>query len=109
MFHRCVNPFLILTAVAAFALPAPAEDLKNDPSRIEAFMDWGLGIIVHWSMGSQLRCVISHSRATRPSGTRTHFDRGFRRNSLTTWTWVNASSNSIPLFFKLSTRVALSR
>lgn len=61
MFDRCVNLFLILAAAAAFALSARAEELKNDPSRIEEFMDWGLGMFVHWSMDSQLGCVISHS------------------------------------------------
>jgi alpha-L-fucosidase len=34
---------------------------KNDPARSEEFMDWGLGMFVHWSMDSQLGCVISHS------------------------------------------------
>ncbi len=44
----------------------PAADVsgslyKNDPVRCEEFMDWGLGMFVHWSMDSQLGCVISHS------------------------------------------------
>ena len=35
--------------------------LANDPGRIEQFMDWGLGMFVHWSFDSQLGSVISHS------------------------------------------------
>ena len=35
--------------------------LMNDPTRAETFMDWGLGMFVHWSMDSQLGSVISHS------------------------------------------------
>ena len=35
--------------------------LANDPARNEEFMDWGLGMFVHWSHDSQLGSVISHS------------------------------------------------
>lgn len=35
--------------------------LLNDAEREEEFMDWGLGMFVHWSMDSQLGSVISHS------------------------------------------------
>ncbi len=35
--------------------------LLNDEQREEEFMDWGLGMFVHWSMDSQLGSVISHS------------------------------------------------
>jgi len=35
--------------------------LKNLPERNEEFMDWGLGMFVHWSLDSQLGSVISHS------------------------------------------------
>lgn len=35
--------------------------LFNDEVRSEAFMDWGLGMFVHWSHDSQLGSVISHS------------------------------------------------
>ena len=35
--------------------------LFNDEARSEAFMDWGLGMFVHWSHDSQLGSVISHS------------------------------------------------
>jgi len=34
---------------------------KNLPSRNEEFMDWGLGMFIHWSIDSQLGSVISHS------------------------------------------------
>ena len=29
--------------------PELSGDLKNDPAREEEFMDWGLGMFVHWS------------------------------------------------------------
>ncbi len=35
--------------------------LVNDPGRNQEFMDWGLGMFVHWSLDSQLGSVISHS------------------------------------------------
>lgn len=41
--------------------PKLAGELRNDPAREEAFMDWGLGMFVHWSFDSQLGSVISHS------------------------------------------------
>ena len=37
------------------------EDLGNNPERLEWFRSLGLGMFVHWSMDSQLGCVISHS------------------------------------------------
>ena len=35
--------------------------LLNDPAREAEFMDWGLGMFVHWSHDSQLGSVISRS------------------------------------------------
>ena len=35
--------------------------LLNDPAREAEFMDWGLGMFVHWSHDSQIGSVISHS------------------------------------------------
>ncbi|QDU86686.1 Alpha-L-fucosidase [Pirellulimonas nuda] len=63
---------LLLPGVALAAQPAgdgdkgmelqrPAGKLANDPARAEEFMDWGLGMFVHWSLDSQLGSVISHS------------------------------------------------
>lgn len=40
--------------------PAAAGDLRNIPEREEEFMDWGLGLFVHWAHDSQLGSVISH-------------------------------------------------
>ena len=51
-------------AIPLHGLPATdvsGSEYKNDPVRSEEFMDWGLGMFVHWSMDSQLGCVISHS------------------------------------------------
>lgn len=52
--------FLIITATAADR-PQNMQPPFNDPERAEHFMDWGLGMFVHWSMDSQLGSVISHS------------------------------------------------
>ncbi|MBN2583240.1 MAG: alpha-L-fucosidase [Planctomycetes bacterium] len=58
---------LALTAAAPVCLaqtiskPRLAGSLKNDPAREAEFMDWGLGMFVHWSLDSQLGSVISHS------------------------------------------------
>jgi alpha-L-fucosidase len=41
--------------------PEKAGNLSNDIVRSEEFMDWGLGMFVHWSHDSQLGSVISHS------------------------------------------------
>lgn len=50
---------LILTAAAPLYgaqgdKPQMAGDRRNDPAREEEFMDWGLGMFVHWSLDSQL-------------------------------------------------------
>ncbi len=37
--------------------------LKNDPARCNEFMDWGMGLFIHWSLDSELGSVISHSMA----------------------------------------------
>lgn len=46
---------------AGLKAPTPAGPLRNAPERAEAFIDWGLGMFVHWSHDSQLGSVISHS------------------------------------------------
>ena len=35
--------------------------LRNDPALSEDFMDWGMGLFIHWSLDSELGCVISHT------------------------------------------------
>jgi len=55
-----VGPFLVPLAVQAQANDPPPR-LVNRPERAEAFMDWGLGMFIHWSFDSQLGSVISHS------------------------------------------------
>ncbi|MGD7654257.1 MAG: alpha-L-fucosidase [Verrucomicrobiales bacterium] len=64
MLHR----ILIASVFTGLCLQANASPtvaargpLLNDPERVEEFMDWGLGMFVHWSMDSQLGSVISHS------------------------------------------------
>lgn len=60
----------ILTAAAPVCLaqttskPQPAGSLKNNPAREAEFMDWGLGMFVHWSLDSQLGSVLSDSTTT---------------------------------------------
>jgi alpha-L-fucosidase len=53
---------LTLSAPLAHALKVNSRGpLLNDPAREQEFMDWGLGMFVHWSHDSQLGSVISHS------------------------------------------------
>ncbi|MDF7808775.1 alpha-L-fucosidase [Pontiellaceae bacterium B12219] len=53
---------LLSTALNAAAIELRSRGpLLNDEQREEEFMDWGLGMFVHWSMDSQLGSVISHS------------------------------------------------
>ena len=53
---------LVLTLLAAHRTPASdVTALSNDPAREEEFMDWGVGMFVHWSLDSELGSVISHS------------------------------------------------
>ncbi len=40
--------------------PHLAGELFNNKAREQEFMDWGLGMFVHWSFDSQLGSVISH-------------------------------------------------
>ena len=35
--------------------------LRNDPALCEQFMDWGVGLFIHWGLDSELGTVISHS------------------------------------------------
>ena len=55
----------LLVMMHATKSHAQAESSKgevvNDQQREEEFMDWGLGMFVHWSLDSQLGSVISHS------------------------------------------------
>ncbi|QDT00981.1 alpha-L-fucosidase [Adhaeretor mobilis] len=54
---------LILSSVSLSYSEDSSRDgvLRNDPQREAEFMDWGLGMFVHWSHDSQLGSVISHS------------------------------------------------
>jgi len=53
--------FFTAQVAGAPAADVSGSEFRNDPVRSEAFMDWGLGMFVHWSMDSQLGSVISHS------------------------------------------------
>ncbi|MEP4077314.1 alpha-L-fucosidase [Haloferula sp.] len=60
---------VLLTAFAATPVihaqtnkkPEATGELRNKAEREQEFMDWGLGMFVHWSFDSQLGSVISHS------------------------------------------------
>jgi len=39
----------------------PEKSMGNKPERLEWFRSLGVGMFIHWSMDSQLGCVISHS------------------------------------------------
>ncbi len=62
-----VSTLLSVLAAAPICLaqttskPQLAGSLKNNRAREAEFMDWGLGMFVHWSLDSQLGSVISHS------------------------------------------------
>jgi alpha-L-fucosidase len=59
------NLFLIFCGVACVLAESPNGSdpftLRNNPLREEQFMDWGMGLFVHWSLDSELGSVISHS------------------------------------------------
>ncbi len=50
-----LNLIILLLPVLLFS-----QSLTNDLLREQEFMDWGLGMFVHWSFDSQLGSVISH-------------------------------------------------
>ncbi len=60
---------ILILLVSMFAIASQSHALKvnsrgpllNTPERESEFMDWGLGMFVHWSQDSQLGSVISHS------------------------------------------------
>lgn len=57
--------FLLVFWIEAVAQGGHQEAVKgklvNNTKRSNEFMDWGLGMFVHWSLDSQLGSVISHS------------------------------------------------
>ena len=53
--------FLVLVPETYAAGVKSKGPLLNDPAREAEFMDWGLGMFVHWSHDSQMGSVISHS------------------------------------------------
>ena len=65
-YMNCTKVLMTLLAGAALSFgqgvtkPKAAGDLVNDPAMEQEFMDWGLGMFVHWSFDSQLGSVISH-------------------------------------------------
>jgi alpha-L-fucosidase len=52
---------IFLMIMAADLSAGDGKVLTNDPRRSEEFIDWGLGLFIHWSMDSQLGSVISHA------------------------------------------------
>lgn len=52
---------LFYALVATAAEPQPLGEYRNDPAREQAFMGWGLGMFIHWSVDVELGSVISHS------------------------------------------------
>ncbi len=62
MIRRLSVILLLLFPIRAHAAsPQPLGDYRNDPARAQEFMDWGLGMFVHWSVDVELGSVISHS------------------------------------------------
>jgi alpha-L-fucosidase len=65
-----INPTKIITLLLAgcwlnafAATPQALGEYRNDPLMEETFMDWGLGMFIHWSVDVELGSVISHSMA----------------------------------------------
>ncbi|MDF7826161.1 alpha-L-fucosidase [Pontiellaceae bacterium B12227] len=52
---------LVLITSPVLAETPATYALRNDPARSEEFMDWGMGMFIHWSFDSELGSVISHS------------------------------------------------
>ena len=50
-----------LSLSAHAAEPQPLGEYRNDRARVQEFMDWGLGMFVHWGVDVELGSVISHS------------------------------------------------
>ncbi|HKK17841.1 MAG TPA: hypothetical protein VJ952_04085, partial [Opitutales bacterium] len=52
----------LLSSLNTHAIPGlNSEDRTNDPERAEEFMDWGMGLFIHWGVDVELGSVISHS------------------------------------------------
>ena len=62
---ECIIIVSLLLVVLVPESDAQSESSKgkvvNDRELEEEFMDWGLGMFVHWSLDSQMGSVISHS------------------------------------------------
>ena len=52
---------VLALSTATAATPQALGKFRNDPAREQQFMNWGLGMFVHWSLDSELGSVISHS------------------------------------------------
>ena len=51
----------LFTCATAWLHAEESPKLRNLPAREEEFMDWGVGMFVHWSVDVALGSVISHS------------------------------------------------
>ena len=62
--HRIIAVCIALYAISSTqSFGAEKHPLKNDPARCEEFINWGMGLFIHWSLDSELGSVISHSMA----------------------------------------------
>lgn len=52
---------LFLTHTSILWAEGPTKEQSNRAERNAAFMDWGVGMFIHWSLDSELGSVISHS------------------------------------------------
>ena len=67
-FAKTLGALVLLTPLAFSPVahgqgdskPEMVGELRNIPERETEFMDWGLGLFVHWSIDAQLGSVISH-------------------------------------------------
>lgn len=62
-FNGCLLGVSVVWALTSYA-PAvviPASESRNTQEAVEAFLDMGLGLFIHWSVDVQYGSVISHS------------------------------------------------
>lgn len=60
-YHLPALLAVCLTLTSHASEPQPLGDFRNDPAREQEFIDWGLGMFVHWGVDVELGSVISHS------------------------------------------------
>jgi alpha-L-fucosidase len=58
---RFLVALICLSGPLAAVPPQALGKFRNDPAREQEFIDWGMGMFIHWSVDVELGSVISHS------------------------------------------------